>query len=334
MTESQAWNEHREPTALTDEAGRWLCEAACRVGAEVIVAAVDPQVWQKAPNDVVTEVDLASQRAIREFLANEAPQAAFVGEEGTASDLAPMAGPLCFVVDPIDGTANFARGIPFYAVSVGMMRDGRLAAGAVLDVVRGEMFSAHAGGGATVDGQAMSVVPCERLVDAVVGLSFPTALTDDDDVVRSVARLLPRVPNMRRFGSAALTLCYLAAGRVDGYFSSHVKPWDVAAGVLIAWEAGAIVTSLSGDEFDPRAADFVAASTEVLRAELGRWVVRDPQPAGATVPAASATGTTSSRAVNRESVLEKPCGAAGSSPAEGAPTGSEANPSARPPMRW
>lgn len=196
-----------------------------------------------SPTDVVTEADRAVEELIRRRLLGARPHDGFLGEEGGGES---STSGVTWVVDPIDGTVNFLYDLPQYAVSVAASRDGVVVAGSVVNVVPGEVFSAVLGGGATCDGRPLrvrDVVPLElRLV--ATGFSYVAATRTVQ--AAAVARLLSTVRDVRRMGSAALDLCALAAGRIDAYVEEGLHPWDLAAGGLVATEAGARLVSLPG----------------------------------------------------------------------------------------
>jgi myo-inositol-1(or 4)-monophosphatase len=193
---------------------------------------------KSSPTDVVTQTDLHAEELVRQLLSDATPGAGFLGEEGGTS--APTA-PLQWIVDPLDGTVNFLYGVPIFAVSVAAAVDGDVVAGAVVDVLREELFSAHLGGGARRDGRPIWVSACASLPEALVttGFSYRADLRAAQGEVAH--RLLSRARDLRCFGSAALELCWVACGRVDGYFQRDTEVWDRAAGALIAEEAGACV---------------------------------------------------------------------------------------------
>jgi myo-inositol-1(or 4)-monophosphatase len=219
---------------------------------------------KSSPTDVVTQTDLDAERVVRELVLEATPDAGLLGEEGGGT--AP-ASRLQWVVDPLDGTVNFLYGVPLFAVSIAAAVDGEVVAGAVIDVLRDELFSAHLAGGARCDGRPVTASGCEQLADAlaVTGFSYQADLrARQGDVVR---RLLPLARDVRAFGSSALELCWVACGRVDGYFERDIKIWDYSAGALIAAESGA-VTELPCPENE----DLMIAATpgifEALRAAV------------------------------------------------------------------
>jgi myo-inositol-1(or 4)-monophosphatase len=191
---------------------------------------------KSSPTDVVTETDLRAEELVRRLLGEATPDAGVLGEEGGGT--APAAR-LQWVIDPLDGTVNFLYGVPIFAVSIAAAIDGDVVAGAVIDVLRDELFSAHLGGGARRNGELIAVSSCLALADALVttGFSYRADLRALQGEVAH--RLLSRARDLRCFGSAALELCWVACARVDGYFQRDTEIWDRAAGALIALEAGA-----------------------------------------------------------------------------------------------
>jgi myo-inositol-1(or 4)-monophosphatase len=191
-----------------------------------------------SPVDVVTEADRAAEKLIYSRLTQARPGDGFLGEEGGSAE---SASGITWVVDPIDGTVNFLYGIPQYAVSVAASRDGEAVAGVVVNVANGEVFSATRGGGATLDGRPLHVRDVVPLEQRLVATGFNYVADVRVLQAAAVGRMLATVRDVRRLGAAALDLCALAAGRVDAYIEEGLNPWDVAAGALVATEAGARV---------------------------------------------------------------------------------------------
>jgi len=192
--------------------------------------------------DVVTEVDREAERAVVELLTQERPDDAIVAEEGSARD--GKTG-VRWVIDPLDGSVNYLYGYPAFAVSIGVEIDGRYRVGVVHDSSRDRVYEALEGGGARCDGNPLEVNPVPDLSQALLATGF----WYDPELRKWQASLLkevmPRVRDMRRSGSAAIDLCLLAEGRIDAYYESGLKPWDTAAGGVIAREAGARVALVS-----------------------------------------------------------------------------------------
>jgi myo-inositol-1(or 4)-monophosphatase len=226
-----------------------LAEATAREAGRLVVerrrGAVDVADTKSSPTDVVTAVDLASERLIRRRILDARPGDGFVGEEG--DDLASTTG-VTWVADPIDGTVNFLYDIPQYAVSLAARVGDVVEVGVVHNPVSGETFTAARGKGARRDGRPVRVSRCTDAESALVATGFGYRAEDRQRQAVETGRLLPRVRDIRRLGAASLDLCGVACGRVDGYVERGLKPWDLAAGGLIATEAGARVEGLHGDE--------------------------------------------------------------------------------------
>jgi myo-inositol-1(or 4)-monophosphatase len=212
--------------------------------------------------DLVTAVDRASERWLIDAIARVRPDDAVLGEEGGGR---PGTSRVRWVLDPIDGTVNFVLGLPAYAVSVAAELDGRVVAGAVCNPATGELFRGVRGAGAYLDDVRLTGPRAVGLSAAVVGTGFAYAVARREAQGKIVARLLPRIADVRRVGAASLDLCAVAAGRLDGYFEAGLSAWDHAAGGLIASEAGCIVSGLRGHE--PSGRMVVAAGAD-LAAEL------------------------------------------------------------------
>jgi myo-inositol-1(or 4)-monophosphatase len=243
-----------------------IAATTARTAAELVTATYgrpDPVGHKTSPTDVVTQTDLRAEELIRRQLAEATPEAGVLGEEGATTDPGAR---LQWVIDPLDGTVNFLYGVPLFAVSIAAALDGEVVAGAVIDVLRGERFSAHLGGGARLDGEPIEVSSCAQLPNALVatGFSYKAQLRDVQGEVAH--RILSRARDLRCFGSAALELCWVACARVDAYYQRDTEIWDRAAGALIAAEAGAH-TELPCPEND----DLVMASAPEVFDDL--WTV-------------------------------------------------------------
>lgn len=200
-----------------------------------------------SPTDLVSEADLASERLIRERLAAMRPDDAFLGEEEGGED---GSSGLTWVVDPLDGTVNFLFGVPQWCVSVAVRDEAGELAGAVFDACRNELFCATRDGAALLNGTPLPQPArcCEDLGQALVATGFSYDARVRAAQAEVFARLIPRVRDIRRLGSAALDLTWTAAGRYDAYFERTVKPWDIAAGVLVCRRAGLWVGELAARE--------------------------------------------------------------------------------------
>jgi myo-inositol-1(or 4)-monophosphatase len=205
---------------------------------------------RKGRIDLVTEYDRRSEALILAGIGRRFPGHAVLAEESGAHLAGAGAPAVRWVVDPLDGTTNFAHNYPFFCVSIAAEVEGRLAAGAVYDPVRDEMFAAAAGHGATLDGVTLRVSDVPRVDDALLVTGFPYDVREHPE--RSLPlfqAFLVRAQALRRDGSAALNLCYVACGRFDGFWEGHLSPWDMAAGALLVREAGGLVTAYDGGEF-------------------------------------------------------------------------------------
>ena len=244
-----------------------ICEEAARCGGDLLRTWEGRfQVREKGPADLVTEADLASQEAIRAVISRAYPEHGFVGEEGIAGDRGEA--DCCWVVDPLDGTTNYVHGIPHYCVSVAVICEERIQAGAIYHPGADVCYTAVRGEGVWKEGRPLQTSQVTNLSGAVVAVSFPPQTGRNSPEVADFLAVVGSCRAIRRMGSAALNLCYLAEGRFDGYWSSSVHPWDVAAGILLATEAGATVTAPDGGPFDPWQAHFVAAAGPQLHEQL------------------------------------------------------------------
>ncbi|MBB5790934.1 inositol monophosphatase family protein [Jiangella mangrovi] len=198
---------------------------------------------KSTPTDVVTESDTAAEALIRSRLFAARPDDGFVGEED--GSVVGSSG-VEWVVDPIDGTVNYLYGIPQYAVSIAASVDGVVVAGVVLNPASGELWTAVQGGGAFLDGRPVRVSSCTSLSLALVGTGFGYDAGRRARQASVLLEVVPRVRDIRRAGAAALDLCAVASGRLDAYYERGLNPWDLAAGGLIAAEAGAVVSGLRG----------------------------------------------------------------------------------------
>jgi myo-inositol-1(or 4)-monophosphatase len=231
-------------------------------------AGISVTATKTSPTDVVTAMDSASEELIRSRLLAARPYDGFLGEEAAAT-----AGrsSVTWVVDPIDGTVNYVYDIPQYAVSIAAEVDGRVVAGVVHNPVSGETWTATLGGGARLDGRPIEVSRATRLEAALVGTGFGYRAERRRVQARLAAELLPVVRDIRRMGAASLDLCAVATGRLDAYYEQGLAPWDLAAGGLVATEAGAVVAGANGAAAGP---DLVIAAPPALFDALHAQVAR------------------------------------------------------------
>ncbi|MEU1864201.1 inositol monophosphatase family protein [Streptomyces gardneri] len=250
-------------------------EAARRAGALLRDGRPDDLTVAKtktSPIDVVTEMDIAAEKLITGFLAEHRPQDGFLGEEGASS---PGTSGIRWVIDPLDGTVNYLYGRPTWAVSIAAERDGETVVGVVEAPMRGETYRAVLGGGAYAGERRLAARPSPELDQALVGTGFGYIQSRRAHQADVAQRVIPRVRDIRRGGSAAIDLCDVAAGRLDAYYERGLNPWDLAAGALIAREAGALTGGRPGEpesgELTLAASPGVFAPLQELLEELGAW---------------------------------------------------------------
>ncbi len=216
------------------------------------------RVDKKGTIDLVTEVDLAIEEMFRELIAKRFPDHAVLGEEQGGSAEIPE-GP-CWVFDPIDGTSNYAHGLPIFCASLALEIGGVAELAAVYDPSRKELFTAERGKGAWLNGQPIRVSTRPELIDAMLVTGFPYDVHSRlDEIVGLFSAFVGKARAVRRLGSAAIDLCYVAAGRMDGFWERDLKPWDIAGGALIVSEAGGTITKMDGSPFASRGRDVLAA---------------------------------------------------------------------------
>jgi len=235
------------------------------------------RVEKKGPIDLVTEVDVRVEAAFRASIAERFPDHAVLGEEmghgqagmrhdDVTDDRRPSTddGRYRWVFDPLDGTTNYAHGLPIFCASLALEIDGRVQVAAVYDPSRRELFTAERGGGAFLNGRSIRVSSALTLIDAVLVTGFPYDVhVRLDEIVGLFARFVGKGRAVRRLGSAALDLCYVAAGRMDGFWEQGLKPWDVAAGLLLVEEAGGCVTTYEGSAFSAYSDRIVASNGHI-----------------------------------------------------------------------
>ena len=228
----------------------------------------DMRVDKKGTIDLVTEVDVAVEQMFRELMAERFPNHHVLAEEGGGGASIPP-GP-CWVFDPIDGTTNYAHGLPIFCSSLALEVDGVAEVGAIYDPNRKELFTAERGAGAFLNGRPLRVSTTATLLDAVLVTGFPYDVHDRvEEIVGLFGRFVGEARAVRRLGSAAIDLCYVAAGRMDGFWERDLKPWDVAAGALIVSEAGGRVTMMDGTPFGSRGNQLLATNGLLHDAMLG-----------------------------------------------------------------
>jgi len=233
------------------------------------------QIENKDKNDFVTEIDRSAEAAIIHILKKAYPEHAFLGEEsGTHSGKADTQGHTYeWIIDPLDGTTNFLYGIPHYAVSIALKKDGKLDQAVIYDPIKDELFYASRGGGAFLNKRRMRVSKRLSLTNALLTTGIPYR-PDQADLIdtyfQTMKALMIDTAGVRRPGAASLDLAYVAAGRFDGFWEFGLHEWDIAAGVLLVQEAGGLVGDLKGGSSHLKSGDIVAASPKVFKSMIKR----------------------------------------------------------------
>ncbi len=223
-------------------------------------------VSEKSRFNLVTEADFAAEEAISGILQQEFPDHGFLGEEGL--NQTSSASPYRWIVDPLDGTGNYVHGFPYYCVSIGLEQAEELVLGVIYDPNRDELFHAVKGQGAFLNGRPIRVSAAATLGQALCVASLPVQGDPHHPAVARFLAALPRVQSLQRTGSAAMNLANLACGRLEAFWSSTLKPWDMAAGAILVSEAGGLVTRLDHDPFDVHQQEILACCTPEIHAEL------------------------------------------------------------------
>jgi myo-inositol-1(or 4)-monophosphatase len=251
---------------MGDERGRWLETAvrAAREAGKILERRLGEsrEITYKGPGNIVTDADMAAQESILETIRAAFPHHAILSEEMVppeADDGRPL-----WVVDPLDGTTNYSRRWPSFCVSIAVSEGGRVMAGAVYEPNLDEMFHAHRGGGAFVNGAPLRVSAVDSLTGALMSMNWPYGREGMAQAMRLLECLMPRVGTMRSVGSAALSLCHVAAGRSDIYFHPSLYAWDVAAAGLILEEAGGTLTDLQGEPWTLQSAQCLGTNSLLL----------------------------------------------------------------------
>jgi myo-inositol-1(or 4)-monophosphatase len=232
------------------------------------------QIEHKGRIDVVTEADLASERHLKSLIASKYPAHRILAEETGAAGAAADEDQYCWIIDPLDGTTNFAHGFPCYAVSIGVEYKGQSVAGVIYDPTRDEMFAAERGAGATCNGAPIRVSTIDSLEQALVVSGFPYDVRERmQEYLPTWKVFLERAQGVRRFGSASIDMACVATGRVEGFWERGLHPWDVAAGWVLIEEAGGRVTKMDGSAFDNYSSSLLCSNSLVHEEMLA--AVRD-----------------------------------------------------------
>jgi myo-inositol-1(or 4)-monophosphatase len=250
-------------------------EDACAILAEGQERLDGLRITTKSPGDITTDIDRRAEEAIKKRLRDSFPEFSFTGEEGGTIE-----GSSChWIVDPLDGSLNYAHGFPFYAVTLSLVVEGTIALGVTADPVRRETFWAVLGQGAYRNGERIFVSGVSSLIEAVVGTVVPPpGRSGQNRYLEKFCSVAASAGGVRRCGAAALDLAYVASGRLDGFFVESLKPWDIAAGMLLVTEAGGMVADVEGQGSPLETDRLVAANGHIFLALLD--VLNGTRPGG------------------------------------------------------
>lgn len=257
-----------------------ICEKAARAGGAVLREMQGKfQVHEKGPADLVTEADFASQAAIFATISANFPDHRLLGEESAPEQQTASSDQdteFVWIVDPLDGTTNYVHGLENYCVSVALQRSGEIIVGAIYDPVRDHCYRAAIGKGAFLNETRIHTSNVTSVGDALLSASFSPRVPRDSPEIGRFLEALVECQAIRRLGSAALNLCYVASGKLDGYWATSLKQWDVAAGILIVNEAGGVIADIDGTSFSLTEPRFIATAGRELSQDLLRIFARVP----------------------------------------------------------
>jgi len=253
-----------------------VCLEAAELGGQALLE------WQyrftpreKGPKDLVSQADLAAQEAIRDCVLKSFPDHDFLSEEDAADRkskglpaITERRSDYRWIVDPLDGTTNYIHHLPGYAVSIALQCGSSIELGVVFDPLAKECFVAERGKGAKLNGKPLQASGCSDLNKALIAVSFSPHVSRESPEIKRFVEILLASQSVRRMGSAALNLCYVAAGRLDGYLATSVSIWDVAAGLLVASEAGGVVSGLDGQALALERPELIAGASQGLLDQL------------------------------------------------------------------
>jgi len=253
-----------------------VCEKAVRAAGAVLLERLGRvTVREKGQADLVTEADIASQEVVRRTVLGAFPDHALLSEEDQPGSTRAAGASECrWILDPLDGTTNYVHQVPHFSVSLALERSGRLLVGAIYDPVAEECFTATHGKGARLNGAPISTSNVSSVPDALVAIGLPTVVVPDAPDLRTFLEAVQVCQSIRRTGSAALNLAYVAAGRFDACWSFTTKAWDAAAGALLIREAGGLITSPDGSPFVLDRGQFLAAANAALHRQLREVMAR------------------------------------------------------------
>ncbi len=234
-------SEQQQAELLWQSTAETLARAAGTLIGELLTT--PRQIQSKGFRDVVTDADFAAQQLITNGLRQQFPTHGFLAEEDNPE--LPVEGPVQWLIDPVDGTSNYSRGIPDFCVSIAATVNDEVVVGVIYDPMRDELFSAHRGHGGTLNGQPLQVSPTADLAEAILAMDLGRQQHIRQRSTETFLRLVHNVRSLRMIGSSALTLAWVAAGRIDGHLSHQLSAWDIAAGSLLIHEAGGRITTAS-----------------------------------------------------------------------------------------
>lgn len=249
-----------------------VCEEAARSAGRLLLEMLGTTSvrHKQNPRDLVTEADLAAQKMIESIVIGAFPEHRFLGEEGNPMPLNSTGdSEFCWIVDPLDGTTNFVHGVPCFGPSIALAQGTNVLCGVFYNPMTDEFFSAAQGHGAFLNGKRIQTSTWRTLSETLAAVSFPTAIQDDSPDLIAFQKTIPVCQSLRRTGSTALNMAYVAAGRFDVTWAFRCHAWDIAAGIVLIQEAGGLVTKPDGapvDFSDP--SPFCAAANETLHREL------------------------------------------------------------------
>ncbi|MDR1923150.1 MAG: inositol monophosphatase [Planctomycetaceae bacterium] len=250
-----------------------VCESAARAAGAILremLGAVNVR-YKQNQFDLVTEADISAQKEIERILFGAFPDHRLVGEEGDLTQTSNVGkSEFKWIVDPLDGTTNFVHGMPLFCTSIALARNNELICGVIYNPMTEEFFSAEQNKGAWLNGKRISVSSCKTLSEGLISVGFPTIVEPDSLEIQMLLNTCPRCQAVRRTGSTALNLAFLAAGRLDGCWALKCHAWDIAAGILLVKEAGGKITKPDGKiiNLDEDPTPFCAAANEELHNEL------------------------------------------------------------------
>ncbi len=237
------------------------------------------RVTEKGPGDFVTQADIASQKTIEQKLHQSFPTHSFLGEEDQSSKkptsrLQEME--FCWVVDPLDGTTNYIHQLRSFSISIALLHHGQIVAGTVYDPVLDEMYAASLGNGATLNDKPIRVSQCNDIDHSLLVCSFSRNVKPDSDELKRFTKLLCNTQgSIRRLGSAALNLAYIACGRLDGYWATSLNLWDMAAGAILVTEAGGVIQHIDSKPLELEDPQFIAANNDAMFGQIAGWIQLD-----------------------------------------------------------